>query len=441
MVALDRLKQRLRDALAGPNTFKVVTNAGWLYADQALRALLGVLVFSFVTRSLGPEQFGVLSYALAFPGIFIPLAMLGLDYVVIRDFVRHPGQREKIFSTAFSLKTGAALAAAGLAALVVGLMPVDPDVRKMLLIASFSLLFQPLLTMDFFFQSQVASKYSALARMVAGLIGNGLRAWLAFTHAPVTWFVWVFLTESAVYAVSLVFAWRAARVGWIHPWKEFDRAVMRRLLAGAWPLLLADVAIVGYLKFDQILLSHVAGPDVLGRYAAAFRMADYAEFFALALINSYFPRIIQQHQEHPGAWRSEFDRFFGRMTWFSMLVAVMVTLAAPLAASWVLGPKFGPVWPVLVVLAWANVFVTQIAVRGKWFLLEELQVYSLAFFAIGAGVHLVLLTSLAPRWGALGAAVSFLAAQVVMAVIAPLLFSRSRPASALALRSFPPPRI
>ena len=67
MVALDRLKQRLRDALAGPNTFKVVTNAGWLYADQALRALLGVLVFSFVTRSLGPEQFGVLSYALAFP--------------------------------------------------------------------------------------------------------------------------------------------------------------------------------------------------------------------------------------------------------------------------------------------------------------------------------------------------------------------------------------
>lgn len=434
------MKQWVRRLVSGDG-LRVAANAGWLYADQILRAVVGLVVFSLVARSLGPEQFGVLSYALAFPAIFVPLAGLGLEHVIIRDFVRHPGQREQVFATAFAIKTATAVAACAGALLAIRLVPLAMPVRSLLVITSLTLLLQPLLTLDLYFQSQIVSKYSAIVRMSTGLLGNGVRAWLAWRGAPVSWFVVVFVGEAAIYGAGLVIAARATKLPWIHPVRSFDPGIMRRLLSAAWPLFLADLAICGYLKFDQVLLSHLAGPAVLGRYAAAFRLADYAEFFALALINSYFPKIVAIQQERPAEMMASVRRFFVGMTWFAIGLAVLVSAAAPVAAKLVLGPQFGEVWPVLVILTWANVFVTQVAVRGKWFLLEHLQLYSLAFFIVGAAVHLSLLFVLAPRWGALGAAAAFFTAHACMVLVAPALLAKSRPAAELALRSFRPQRI
>ncbi len=431
------MKERLRQ-WAGVEGARILANAGWLYLDQIIRLGVALIVFSLVVRSLGAEQYGVLSYAIAFPGIFMPLVMLGLDYVVVRDFVQYPAEREKIFGTTFVLKTASALLAFLGASAVALWAPLDAPNRTLLLVSTASLLIQPLVTIDFYFQSQVAAKYSSLARIATALTANLVRAWMALTGAPVQWFVWLFTAEAFVYALSLVIARRAARIAWVHPWLSFDRAVMRRLWRQAWPLFLADIAMIGFLKFDQILLSGFAGLAELGRYAAAYRLADNAEFFALALVNSYFPKIIQLHQTSTEAMMAGLRKFWKRITWFVVVVAVATTFLGPLVANVIFGPKFGPIWPVLAVLVWANVFVTQIAVRGKWFLAEGLQKYSLVFFVIGAAVHLSLLPLLAPRWGALGAAVSFCTAQVVMAVVAPAFFARTRPAAVLALRSFLP---
>ena len=236
-------------------------------------------------------------------------------------------------------------------------------------------------------------------------------------------------------------AWRVQGGGRLTLWPAGASAIARRMLVAALPLFLADLAIAGYLRVDQLLLRHFAGAAELGRYAAAFRLADAAEFFALALINSYFPRIVLLHAEGSEAFSSDVNRFFRRMTWFAVATAVVVSAAAPWICRWVLGPEFAGAWPVLALLAWANVFVTQIAVRGKWFLMEGLQWWSLACFVIGAVAHLGVLSWAAPRWGALGAAGSFAVSQFIVAVGAPALFPASRKAAALALRSFVPGRV
>jgi hypothetical protein len=92
-------------------------------------------------------------------------------------------------------------------------------------------------------------------------------------------------------------------------------------------------------------------------------------------------------------------------------------------------------------MAWANVFAAQIGVRGKWFLLEGWQVHSLWLFAWGAVSHLAGVWLLAPRYGALGAAASFCAAQAMMALVAPLVTAKTRLAAVMAWRSFSPARI
>src|SRR6186997_2927485 len=42
---------------------KAITNTGWLLADKVVRLAVGLGVGIWIARFLGPEQFGMLSYA------------------------------------------------------------------------------------------------------------------------------------------------------------------------------------------------------------------------------------------------------------------------------------------------------------------------------------------------------------------------------------------
>ncbi len=82
---------------------KAIGNTGWLFADNILRMGVGLLVSVWVTRYLGPEQFGALSYATAFVFVFSSISMLGLDWIVVRNIAalqyRNHADQSSIIST------------------------------------------------------------------------------------------------------------------------------------------------------------------------------------------------------------------------------------------------------------------------------------------------------------------------------------------------------
>ena len=66
---------------------KYFKNTSWLFAEKILRMVVGLLVGVWVARYLGPEKFGLLSYALSFVGLFSIVATFGLDEIVVRELV------------------------------------------------------------------------------------------------------------------------------------------------------------------------------------------------------------------------------------------------------------------------------------------------------------------------------------------------------------------
>src|SRR5712671_1301218 len=93
-----------RALVVTPIVGAVLGNAGWLLAEKALRLALGVAVSGMVGRYLGPEQFGVLNYALALVALFAIFANLGLDALVVREIARNAREREVLLGSAFALK-------------------------------------------------------------------------------------------------------------------------------------------------------------------------------------------------------------------------------------------------------------------------------------------------------------------------------------------------
>ena len=83
---------------------KYFANTSWLLGERVLRMAFSLFVGIYVARYLGPERFGLLSYALSFVWLFSALASFGLEDILVRELVRRPEQRNNLLGTVFWLK-------------------------------------------------------------------------------------------------------------------------------------------------------------------------------------------------------------------------------------------------------------------------------------------------------------------------------------------------
>ena len=177
-----------------PTLKRTLSNLTWLSVDRVVRLFGAVFVNAWLTRYLGPENNGVLSYALAFVGMFSPLAGLGMDAIVIRDIVRDPSQKDEILGSAFGLRLAGAGSAVAFA--VIGIFLVRPDdtvTQVLVVISSLGLIFQAFDVIDYWFQSQVISKYTVYARNTAFFSLSILKILAILFQAEI--FVFVILTS------------------------------------------------------------------------------------------------------------------------------------------------------------------------------------------------------------------------------------------------------
>ena len=79
---------------------KYLNNTFWMFFAQVFN-FFSLFVNILVARYLGPNNFGKLSYALAFVGMFSFIASLGINSILIRELVKYPEKRNKLLGTSF----------------------------------------------------------------------------------------------------------------------------------------------------------------------------------------------------------------------------------------------------------------------------------------------------------------------------------------------------
>jgi PST family polysaccharide transporter len=91
---------------------------------------------------LGPENYGVLSYALAFAGIFSFIAGLGVDNILNRELVKFPEKRDELMGTAFCLKLIGGFIAFAITVISVFIINPSNLIRFLVMFYSFTFIFQ-----------------------------------------------------------------------------------------------------------------------------------------------------------------------------------------------------------------------------------------------------------------------------------------------------------
>ena len=141
----------MRNFLATQGFHKYFANTSWLLGERILRMTISLFVGIYVARYLGPERYGLLSYALSFVLLFSALASLGLDDILVRELVNHPDKRQNLLGTVFWLKVFGTVVMGTAISAVLQFKAEDQQTYWMIALITFGFLFQATNVVDFFF--------------------------------------------------------------------------------------------------------------------------------------------------------------------------------------------------------------------------------------------------------------------------------------------------
>jgi O-antigen/teichoic acid export membrane protein len=399
-----------------PNLLKILDNIGWLFFDKVLRIGVGLLLGVWLARYLGPAQFGLLNFALAFTALFSAIASLGLQAIVVRDLVRDPESSYLTLGT-----TGTLQLIAGFLSymLILGVIPhlrhEDSLDHLIVVILGVTTLFKASEIAVYWFESQLQSKYTVWVQNGIFIIFAAIKVGLIFIDAQLIAFVWAMVIESALIAITLLKVFNLRGIALTRLKTELGRA--KTLLKDSWPLLLSGIAVSIYMKIDQIMLGQMIGDQAVGIYSAAARISEVWYFIPMAIVASVFPALIKTRAASIELYYMRLQNFFFIMVLISIAVAVPITFYSNELVSLLFGPIYSDAGFVLATHVWASVFVFLGVAGNCWLMAENLQKIILQRTILGAISNVALNLILIPKIGVNGAAISLVISQAITSLL------------------------
>ena len=83
---------------------RVVSNAKWMIAEQAVQMLVSFIIGMLTARYLGPSNYGVINYGYAYTAFFTAIAGLGIESIVVKELIAQPEKQQEIVGTSIVLR-------------------------------------------------------------------------------------------------------------------------------------------------------------------------------------------------------------------------------------------------------------------------------------------------------------------------------------------------
>lgn len=373
-----------------------------MFLERIYRLFITFLVGILLVRYLGPEQFGLLSYAISFIGLFSAIGTLGLDSLITRELVNEPEKSYEILGSSFALRIVGALTTFPLIGLALIFTGDDFYTSILIYVVSLITIFQSFNIIDYYFQSIVKSKYSVYVLLATSTIASIIKLCLIFYKLPLMYFAIVTSVEYLIMALGYIIVYQK-KGNKILKWK-FSKRISLGLLKDSWPLILSGLAIAIYMKIGQVIIKNLLNEKEVGYYAAAVRLCEAWYFIPMAITSSLFPAIINAKKISIQLYFSRLQKLYDILAWVSIGIALIVTLFAETIVKILLGIEYLPSSPVLTIYIWAGV-PTFLGVASSQYLLAE-NLTKISFYRTLSGmlVNVVLNYLLIPKYGIVGSA-------------------------------------
>lgn len=422
---------------ARPMLRRLLGNGVWRVGDNVFRMGFGLLVSVYVARYLHPTGFGLISFAAAMATLVTAIAQFGMQTVVVRDLVRRPQDRAAILGSALVLRlvtgAGSILLAMGATAL---LRPGDVRAVVVVLIVAAVALPRAWDVVDYDYQARIEAGPVVIARNVGFVAFAVLRVLLVLVHAPLEAFAFAISGEQVLASILLVRRWRVD--GLTVGIRSADRRELRDLIVTTWPLVIAGLSMVVYMRIDQIMLASMMGDAGVGLFSAAIKISEALYFIPAAATATVAPAMTAAYRRSSAEYERQMLRVMRILVRLGLVVAAIFSGFSHFIIVKLYGPAYAPAAAVLTIHAWIYVLVTLSYCGNQW-LLDHGYFHCNMYQTLGgAAVNIALNLALIPRMGIVGAAIASFAGQFASVMVMMAVIPSTRPLLKLQVASFAP---
>ncbi|HHC4605554.1 TPA: flippase [Klebsiella pneumoniae] len=404
-------------------------NSLWLLSERVITILFTFTVGIFLARYLGPNDFGVYNYLISIITLLSPLTALGLNAVVVRDLV--DAQREDHDDTNVILGTSCVLRFFGGLFACASLLFVDiyfnisqNNTLWLVLLASANI-FSCFQVVDFWLQSKVNSKYSAILRLSIFITSSLVKLIsIIFFSCGLKTILIIQTFEVLASGVLYVPLYKYLK-GKIFNW-SYNKNKAKTLMSKSWWLILSGVAEVLYLKIDQIMLGMINGYSTVATYAVAARLSEAWYFFSTIITASFFPLLILAKKESEEKYKHTLLDLSRKLFFCALIISIFITIIAHTAINILYGEAYAESATILIIHIWASLFVFMRAVLSKWLVIENMLPFSLVTHISGAIVNIILNLILIPKMGGIGSAIATVISYSISSYFSLFIFKRTR---------------
>lgn len=408
----------------------VVKNAGWLVSGKMIQIVINLFVGLLTARYLGPGNYGLIHYGTAYTTFFASLCTLGINSVIVKEFVDNPGQEGRILGTSLGLRAiSSILSAITICGISFVLDAGEPETKLVVFLCSIGVVFHIFELFNYWFQSRLQSKKTAIAALIAYSVTAAYKVALLILNKPVAYFALATSVDYICVAAVLLFFYVRDGGGRL----SFSWSYGIGLLKKSCHFILSGLMVAIYAQTDKLMMKHMIGQTEIGYYSTALSVCNMWCFLLSAVITSLSPVIMQAHKEKSHSYRKLNRVLYALVFYTSAVVSVIFLLFGDWIIQLLYGQAYATAAMPLKILTWQTAFSYLGVARDIWVVCEEKQKYLKYIYVCAASSNVILNMAFIPMWGASGAAFASLVAQIVTVMVAPFFIKGMRENSVMIL--------
>lgn len=391
---------------------KIAKNTGVLVLSQIITYLFGFIYIVYVARYLGAAGYGILSFGLAFTGIFAVAVDLGLNTITTRDLSRDTKKTSNYLTNVTTIKLILSVIVFLLIAVTINLLDYPSQTVMVVyflglyvIVAAFSQMFYAI------YQAYEEMEYQSIGQVLnTALI-------LVFTLIAIYYQADVILV-SAIYLLGsmVVLLYNLIITYW--KFSKFHLGLEKSFwsfkIREALPFGLTSIYGTIYTYIDSVMLSLMQGDVVVGWYSAAYRLILIVLYLPGIINQAIFPVMSKFYISSDDILRKVQEKFFKYMLILGFPIGVGTTVLSNKIILLIFGAGFLPSIFALQVLIWTIVITFCGAAFVKLFEASGRQMVITKVTGVGVAVNIVLNLILIPLYSFIGASIATVLTEMVV---------------------------
>lgn len=414
---------------------KVFKNASWIIGCKLVQAVLNIFISSLTARFLGTANFGVINYAASIVAFFVPIMQLGINSVVVQEYVNNEEEEGKIIGTSVSLCLSSALLS--ICGVFLFASIANAGERETIIVCvlySLLLISQAFEMIQYWFQAKYLSKYTSIIMLVAYVITTAYKIFLLITKKSVYWFALSHAIDYILIAIGLFVAYKFLGKQKL----SFSFSIAKRLISKGKYYIISFMMVTIFAHTDKIMIKLMIDNEATGMYSAAVACAGMTSFVFSAIIDSMRPLILKSKNESDEQFKDNLKILYSIVIYVALAQCLCMTLFAKLIIRILYGTAYFGAINILQIVVWYTTFSYIGAVRDVWILAEKKQKYLWIINLSGALTNVVLNAILIPLIGINGAALASLVTQIFTNIILGFIIKPIRANNRILLQALDP---